>query len=224
MKAFLFPGPLLYAVGDACQSQSAVNPVPGAPHLSISAQPTAASILKEQAGAGTWQPLTSFPTASLGRPHQLLRFLLSVVFLCLSTGWRSWLAYKPACTENKIKTTITERSNHGTEREGRKQEEIFECQGQQQEEVLVVKNVLSVVCHLSRCFARRRAAVQLPLAQKFNEEAGASCRTTWCLIVDAGRSAVQTLESPGLELLLVGLELEGWEWGLTLHSVRQGQC
>lgn len=110
-----------------------------------------------------------------------------------------------------IKTTIIEGSSHGTEREDGKQEEIFVCQRQQQEKVLVVKNILSVVCHLSYCFPHHRAAVQISLAQKFNEEAGACCRTTWCLIVDAGKSAVQTLESPHLQLLLVGLELEGLE-------------
>lgn len=75
-----------------------------------------------------------------------------------------------------IKTKIIEGSSHGTEREGGKKEEIFVCQ-RQQEKVLVVKNILSVVCHLS-CFPHHRAAVQLSRAHKFNEEAGASCRTT----------------------------------------------
>lgn len=76
-----------------------------------------------------------------------------------------------------IKTRITEGSSHGTEREAGKQEEIFVCQ-RQQEKFLVVKNILSVVCQLSCCFPHYRATVQLSLAQKFNEEAGTSCRTT----------------------------------------------
>lgn len=50
------------------------------------------------------------------------------------------------------------------------------CQRQQKEKDLV-KNVLSVVCDLSCCFPHHRAAVQLSLARKFSEEAGASCRT-----------------------------------------------
>lgn len=57
---------------------------------------------KGQGGPGTHQPLASLPTAALGRSHQLLRdSSCSLVFMCLSTGWRSWLAYKPARTENK---------------------------------------------------------------------------------------------------------------------------
>lgn len=209
LTAFLFPGNLLYAVGDACQSLIALYLVPGAPYLSISAQPTAASLF-QGTGWGRDMAAPHFPPHSFFGPISPAaeRFLLSIGFFCVcSHGGGHDLHISQPAWKMFIKTRIIEGSSHGTKREGWKQEEVFVCQRQQKEKVLA-KNVLSVVCHLSCRFPHHRAAVQLSLAQKFSEEAGASCRTTWCFIVDAGKSAV-TLESPHLELL-VGLELEGW--------------
>lgn len=124
---------------------NAVHPAPGTPHLSISAQPAAASLLQ---GTG-WPRDTAAPRFP---PHSCFgqispaaeRFLLFLGFYVCPQGGGHDLHISQPAQKISIKTRIIRGSGHGPEKQGGKREEIFVCQRQQQKKVLVAKKVLSV--------------------------------------------------------------------------------
>lgn len=81
----------------------------------------------------------------------------------------------------------------------------YVCQGEQQQKVLVMKNILSMWFVSPCCCPHHRAAVQLSLAPTFDKEAWASCSSSGgcSLAADAGEDAV-TLQSPRLGLSFGG--------------------
>lgn len=154
--------------------------MPEAPHLSTSAQPAAAS-LPQRAGRARDAAAPHLP------PHQLLwtdptscsevPLVHRSLCVCPQGGGHD-LHISQTAQKISIKTGIIGGSGHGAEGEGRNRVEIFVCQGEQWQKVLVTKNVLSVWFVSWCCSPRHRAAVQLSLAQKFDEEACASCRSS----------------------------------------------
>lgn len=110
---------MLYAGGDACQSLNAAHPVPGAPHLSIFAQPSAASLLQ---GTGWDRDMATphFPPHSFfGQISPAAKgFLLCIVFFCICPqGGGHDLHISQPAPKISIKTRIIGRSSNGTERE-----------------------------------------------------------------------------------------------------------
>lgn len=193
------------------------------PRLSVPAQPAA---LLQRAGApghGSPQPpsdwlLWAHPTSCREVPliHRSLR-------VCPQGGGHDLRTSQTAQKIN-IKTRTTGGSVHRAEWEGRKWVKTCVCQGEQQQKVFLMKNVLSMWFVSPCCSPQHRAAVQLSLAPAFDEEAWASSSSSGScgLAADAGEDAV-TLQSPRPGLSFGGVLPEGWWWGLSLDPVRQEQ-